>query len=50
MAEGFAEIPGGYAGHAHGGHGLDFVKTHFEKFGVGDGIDIRVVGAGAVPG
>ena len=50
MAEGFAEIPGGDAGHAHGGHGLDFVKTHLEKFGVGDGIDIGVVGAGAVPG
>ena len=50
MAEGFAEIPGGDAGHAHGGHGLDFVKTQFEKLGVGDGIDIGVVGAGAVPG
>ena len=50
MAEGFAEIPGGDAGHAHGGHGLYFVKTHFQKFGVGDGIDVGVVRAGAVPG
>src|SRR5258708_23997779 len=27
MAEGFAEIPSGNAGHAEGGHGLDFMKA-----------------------
>ena len=28
----------------------DFVEAHREEFGVGDGIDVGVVGAGAVPG
>ena len=50
MAEGFAEIPSGNAGHAEGGHGLDFMKAELEEFRVGDGIDVGVVWTGTVPG
>ena len=50
MGEGLAEIPGGDAGHAHGRQSLDFVKAQLQKLGVSDGIDVRVVGARAVPG
>src|SRR3954464_14632212 len=49
MGEGLAEIPGRDARHSHCRHGLNFVKAQFKKFRVSDGIDVRVVGAGAVP-
>src|SRR4029453_6846246 len=50
MGECFPEVPGRYAGHSHASQGFDFMKTYLQKFGVGDGIDIRVVGPSAVPG
>ena len=50
VGEGLAEVPCGDAGHAHGRQSLDFVKAQLQKLGVSDGIDVRVVGAGAVPG
>src|SRR6516164_9991468 len=49
MSEAFAKIPGGDAGHAKTRHGLDFMEAESEEFGVGDGINVGIVGARAVP-
>jgi len=50
FGEAFAEVPSGDAGHGRDGQGLDFMEAEGEKFSEGDGINVGVVGAGAVPG
>ena len=50
MAEGLAELPGPHPGQAQGGQRAHLVEAQLEELAVGDGVDVRVVGAGAVPG
>ena len=37
-------------GHPEAGHGFDLVKAQRQEFAEGDGIDVGIVGSGAVPG
>jgi len=50
VCECFPKIPRRNARHSHRRHGLDFVKTEFQKFAVGDGVNVGVIGTCAVPG
>ena len=45
-----AEIPGADSGHPEAGHGFDLVKAQRQEFAEGDGVDVGIVGTGAVPG
>src|SRR5262249_26272000 len=47
--EAFSEIPGRNTGHAESGHGLHFVEAERKKLGESNGVDVGIVGAGAVP-
>ncbi len=49
LAEPLAEVPGPHTGHPHRRHRRHLVEAHLEELAGDDGVEVRVVGAGAVP-